>query len=217
VNPVLPGLLTAPPGSHPAGALLAPLTEPDEEGRAGLALDALPPGVALGLLDPRDAPQGVRNACARIGPNWQWRLLHGEGWAVRQGKGPERGDGTRPRLVILDPCRSITLRACAVDLEFDRLTHHVVIAWVLILRTGAWKADAGWAWLTEPAPDGRGRTWARAPRDVGVTRCGQLLAAVPDVDRLDGVRAAAVSDGADGGSVRAAAVLGTDSDESVST
>lgn len=198
----------APPGSDPAGALLAPLTEPDEEGRAGLALDSLPPGVALGVLDPRDAPQGVRNACARIGPFWQWRLLHGEGWAVRQGKGPPRGDGTRPRLAILDPCRSITLRAAAVDSEFDALTHHVVIAWVLILRTGAWKAEAGWAWLTEPAPEGpggagRGRAWARAPRDVGVTRCGTLLAGVPDVTALD--------------SVRAAAVLAADSDQSVST
>lgn len=200
-------LLWAPAGSHPAGALLAPLTEPDEDGRAGLALDALPPGVALGLLDVADAPLGVRNACGRIHDGWAWRLLHGEGYAVRQGKGPPRGDGTRPKLVILEPCRSVTLRACAVDLEFDRLTHHVVIAWVLVLRTGAWKADAGWAWLTEPGMDG-GRTWARAPRDVGVTRATALLRDVAEVDRLDMVRAAAVP---------SEVPAGTDSDESVST
>lgn len=183
------GLLRAPVGSDPAGALLAPLTVPDEEGRCGLDLDALPRGTSHGVLAVADAPQGARNVAAKIAPGWTWRLLDGEGWGVRQGSGPPRGNGTRPKLWILEPCRSVTLRAVAVDEGFPDTSHHAVLGWVFIERTGKWKADLACVWTTEPAPDGRGaarRWWAIPPTEIGVTAAKALLSRPPDGPALLG-------------------------------
>lgn len=178
------GLLPVPPGSDPVDALLAPTrTVIDEDGAAHglLDLDALPRGTTHGVLDVADAPQGARTVANKIADGWTWRLLDGEGWAVRQGKGPPRGSGTRPKLVILEPCQSVTLRAVAVDEWFPDVTHHVVLGWVFVERTGKWKADLACVWTTEPVPGASGRRWwAIPPTPVGVTVAKRLLSGPPD-------------------------------------
>jgi hypothetical protein len=141
------------PGTDPPGAVLAP----DRD-------DELPDGVALGEITLAEAPQGVRTVASKIHGNWVWRLTDGEGVTVRQGKGAPRGSGTRPKLRIMEPCRSVALRAAGPDAGFPDVTHHVIIVWVQLARTGQWKADSAWAWTTEPAPAGDGRAWARPPR-----------------------------------------------------
>ena len=188
--------LLAPLGSDPAGALLAPLTAD-----GGLDLDALPRGTDHGVLDVADAPQGARNVANGIADGWHWRLLDGEGWAVRQGKGPPRGNGSRPKLVILDECRSVTLRAVAVDEGFPDVNHHALLGWVRIERTGTWKADLAWVWSTEPGPTPGRRCWTGT--EVGVTAAKALLGRPPDGAALraavEAARAARVQDGATDG------------------
>lgn len=152
------GALLAPyhlagPGAEPLGAVLAPDSD-----------DELPAGVALGEIEISAAPQGARTVLNRIAPGWQWRLTDGEGVAVRQGKGAPRDSGTRPNLRILDPCRSVALRATGTDEGFPDVQHHVIIFWVQLARTLRWATDGAWAWSSEPAPAGAGRSWARAPR-----------------------------------------------------
>lgn len=180
----------APPGSDPAGALLAPTTAD-----GGLDLAALPHGTGLGECDLASTPQGTRNAVNKIDGSWVWRLLSGEGWAVRQGKGPERPNGTRPKLAILEPCTSIALRAVGLDLEFGRLSHHAVIVWVRLTRTGATAPDGAWMWTSEPGPTGSagagGRVWTSPPRRIGVQACRQVLAQPPDARVVDAALAAA--------------------------
>lgn len=140
-------------GTDPPGAVLAP--EQDDE---------LPDGVDLGEIDLASAPRGARTVAGKIMANWVWRLTLGEGVSVRHGKGPARGDGSRPQVPILDPCRSVALRAVGTDEGFPDMSHHVLIVWVQLVRTGKWSPDGAWAWSTEPAPDGAGRSWARPPR-----------------------------------------------------
>ena len=156
-------------------------------------LDALPPGTCHGELAISDAPQGAREAASKIDDNWTWRLIDGEGWATREGKGPVRDNGTRPKIRILLPCRSVTLRAVGVDQAFPDTTHHVVLAWVYVYERPKWAAEGGWAGTTEPflgqpLPGGRvsiRRGWTAGPRALGVTRCRALLAGPPDVRRLE--------------------------------
>lgn len=140
-------------GSDPAGCVLAPDTEDD-----------LPSGESLGEIETAEAPQGCRSVAGRIHGAWDWRITSGEGVTVRQGKGPARGSGTRPKLRILEPCRSVALRADGTDEAFPFVRHHVVIVWVQPARTGRWGAEGAWAWSCEPAPAGDGRAWARPPR-----------------------------------------------------
>ena len=162
------GALLAPyhlagPGAEPAGAVLAPDSD-----------DELPEGVALGTLRLAEAPQGARTVASKIHRNWVWRLTDGEGVAVRQGKGAPRDSGTRPNLRILEPCRSVALRATGVDEGFPDVQHHVIIVWVQLARTLRWSADEAWAWSTESVcgvgPRGSdgvrpfGRAAQRAPR-----------------------------------------------------
>jgi hypothetical protein len=161
-------------GAEPVGCVLAP----DD-------LDDLPAGVALGEIAITDAPQGCRSVAAKIDRNWVWRLTDGEGVALRQGKGAPRGSGTRPKLAILDPCRSVALRAAGVDEGFPDATHHVIIVWVQILRTGKWAADGAWAWSTAPAPSGPGRAWQRPPRRwKAITEVAGLLYGPPSAERV---------------------------------
>jgi hypothetical protein len=149
--------------------------------------------VAHGEVELDAAPQGCRSIAAKIDANWIWRITDGEGVALRQGKGAPRGSGTRPKLAILDPCRSVALRAAGVDEGFPDVTHHVVIVWVQLARTLKWSADSAWAWTTEPVVgvgSGRpfGRVWALPPRrwrtitDVAavlaVPPCAQVMAAL---------------------------------------
>lgn len=158
----------AAPGSEPVGCVLAP----DDE-------DDLPQGYARGEIALADAPQGCRSVATKIDRNWVWRITDGEGVALREGKGPPRGSGTRPKLKILDPCRSVALRAVGVDEGFPDLAHHVVIVWVQIMRTGRWKAESAWAWSTEPAPAGSGRSWVRPPRRWSTVGAVAALLYVP--------------------------------------
>jgi hypothetical protein len=174
VTPDGSGLLVAGPGCDPPGALLAPL---HTDGT--VHLDALPRGTRHGEIPISHAPQGARNVAARVSAEWCWRLVDGEGWALRQGSGPSRGNGTRPKLAILDPCRTVTLRAVCPDAAFPDVTHHVVLGWVLTYRSGKWKAETAVAWSTEPRPGG-GRWWSIAPTDIGVTRAKELLSDAPD-------------------------------------
>jgi hypothetical protein len=161
-------------GAEPAGTVLAP----DDD-------DDLPEGVALGEVEIGQAPQGVRTVANRVHPDWTWRLTDGEGVAVRQGKGAPRGSGTRPKLRILEPCRSVALRATGADAGFPDVQHHAVIVWVQLVRTGAWKADCAWAWTTEPAPAGDGRSWARPPRRWStVGQVAALLYGAASADRM---------------------------------
>lgn len=205
-DPTLPSVppLAALETDPVTGYILAPLHWSEDHKSATLALDALPRGTAHGPLDPAgpswaDAPQGARNAATKIDGNWIWRLVSGEGWAVRQGKGAERSDGTRPKLQILEPCATVTLRAVGVDEAFPAVTHHVVLAWVRLDRTGSWKAEAGWAGSTEPflgdpLPGGRvaiRRCWSAGPRRIGVQACRRVLAAAPDARVIDAALAAA--------------------------
>lgn len=170
------------PGTDPAGwdggsAVLAP----DDD-------DELPDGVALGEIEIGQAPQGVRTVASKIHAEWTWRLTDGEGVTVRQGKGAPRGNGTRPKLAILEPCRSVALRAVGPDEGFPDVQHHGVIVWVQLVRTGAWKADSAWAWTTEPAPcptEGAGRCCARPPRRWStVGEVAALLCGPPCADRM---------------------------------
>lgn len=180
------------------GYILAPLVT-GADGKVSLNLDALSRGIVRGVLDVADAPQGARNAAAKIDGKWVWRLVRGEGWAVREGKGPERSNGTRPRLTILEPCASVTLRAVGIDVAFPDTTHHVVLAWVRLTRGNAWKAEAGWAGSTEPSaglpiPGGRiaiRRGWTAGPRRIGVTACRGVLAVPPDARVIETALAAA--------------------------
>lgn len=168
------------PGTDPPGAVLAP--DDDHE---------LPEGVALGEITFAEAPQGVRTVASKIHPDWVWRLTDGEGVVIRQGKGAPRGSGTRPKLRILEPCRSVALRAVAVDAGFLHVSHHGVIVWVQLARTSAWKADSAWAWSTEPAPAGDGRSWARPPRRwTTVGQVAALLSGPPSADRMAELHAA---------------------------
>jgi hypothetical protein len=173
-----------PLGSDPPGALLAALNADGD-------LLGLPVGSAHGEIDLADAPRGTRAVASKIVEGWEWRLTSGEGWALRQGKGPTRGDGTRPRLTILEPCRSVALRAVGVDEAFPDALVHVVIVWVQITRTGKWSADDGWAWSSEPAigaGSGRpfGRQWARPPRQfAAIGGPASLLTVAPSVRALD--------------------------------
>lgn len=173
----------APAGSDPAGALLAPLTT-GADGKTALHLDGLPDGHDLGELAVADAPQGCRNVAAHIADGWSWRLRDGEGWVCREGKGPVRSNGTRPKLRILEPCRSVSLRACAVDPEFEVVTHYVVIVWVQLTRTKRWTCEYAHAWSTEPAPTG-GRWASRLGITLGRDPCGALLAEAPSAYALD--------------------------------
>jgi hypothetical protein len=161
--------------SDPPGALLAPLTAD-----GNVDLDALPHGT---VVEDAELPRGAALVANKIAPGWQWRACHGEGWRLGQGYGPPRGDGSRPQLAILDPCRSVTLRAVAIDPAFDMITHHVLIGWVCTERGGKWKPDLAAAWSVEPRPDGRGRgRWTtRLSLSLGLSACSALLAAPPDV------------------------------------
>jgi hypothetical protein len=143
-------------------------------------LDDLPTGVALGDLDPADAPRGAAAVLARVHPAWSWRLLSGEGWCLRQGYGARRRDNTRPKISILEPAHTISLRAVAFDPAFLDVAHHVAIVWTLIHRTGRRTVDTAVAWSTAPNPDGRGRGWQPAPREVGLAACAALLQREPD-------------------------------------
>ena len=182
------GALLAPyrlaePGSDPPGCVLAPDREDD-----------LPPGAAFGEIALDAAPQGCRTVVAQIADGWEWRLTDGEGVAQRQGKGPARGNGTRPKLAIMEPCRSVALRAAGVDAAFPDVLVHVVIVWARIERTGKWAPDGAWAWSSEPAPGGVGRAWARPPRrfdTIGVPVC--LLGVAPSALVLDVLRVGIVA------------------------
>ena len=104
---------------------------------------------------------------------------------MRSGKGPPRGDGSRPRVPILDPCASVALRAIGTDEGFPYVLHHAVIVWVQLVRTGRWSTDGAWAWSTEPAPAGDGRSWARPPRRwATVGQVAALLHGPPSADRM---------------------------------
>jgi hypothetical protein len=176
---LLTGYSLAGAGAEPIGCVLAPDNDDD-----------LPRGIAFGEIDPADAPKGCRDVAARIDGNWIWRLTDGEGVAVRQGKGAPRGSGTRPKLKILDPCRSVCLRASGQDEGFPDVWHHVVISWVQIERTGKWSADAAWAWSTEPSPDGEGRAWARPPRQWStVGAVAALLYGPPSAETMAALHA----------------------------
>lgn len=208
VDPVATVAFTpAPAGSEPAGALLAPMgAYVRADGTVGtfVLLDDLPAGYPCGEIDVADAPQGARTVAGKIHESWVWRLLDGEGWTVRQGRGPARDSGTRPRIHILERCRSVSLRAVAVDPAFGELTHHVVLVWVQVLRTGTWKADLAYVWTTEPAPGPDGRRWWHVPpTEVGVTAVKALLSRVPDGPELarcvEAARAARVQDGSPDG------------------
>lgn len=156
--------------------------------------DELPDGVSFGELALADAPQGCRTVVGGIEANWVWRLTDGEGVAVRQGKGAPRGSGVRPKLRILEPCRSVALRCVGVDQGFPDVSHHVVAVWVFIERTGKWKIDRGWLASSEPSacqteggPTGRG--WAHPPAEVGLAACRAVLAGPPDAAVVDAVYA----------------------------
>ena len=195
------GPLLAPLGSDPAGALLAPLTRRTRTGGPGSISTRCRAGPVTDCSTSRTrrrvrAPWQTRS----IG-GWVWCLLDGEGWAVRQGKGPPRGNGSRPQLAILDECRSVTLRAVAVDEGFPDVNHHALLGWVRIERTGKWKADLAWVWSTEPSPTPGRRWWMGT--EVGVTAAKALLSRPPDGAALraavEAARAARVQDGAGDG------------------
>lgn len=155
-------------------------------------LDDLPLGRPLGEIPVADAPLGVRNVATKIHENWVWRVCSGEGLAIRQAFGPERGDGTRPKLSVLEPCDTISIRARADDPVFPCNSHHVVIVWTRVHRTGKRSPEGAWAWTCEPHPEGAGRrAWQRAPRQVGVTSAAALLAGPPDDGELGLAYAAA--------------------------
>lgn len=156
--------------------------------------DELPEGVSFGELALADAPQGCRTVVGGIDGNWVWRLTDGEGVAVRQGKGAPRGSGVRPKLRILEPCRSVALRCVGVDQAFPDVSHHMVAVWVHIERTGKWKIDRAWLWSTEArygmcsgAP--RGRAWVHPPAEVGLAACRAVLHGLPDAAVVDAVYA----------------------------
>jgi len=206
VDPVATVAFTpAPMGSEPAGALLAPMgAYVKADGTVGtfVLLDDLPAGYSCGQIDVADAPQGARTVAGKVDDGWSWRLLDGEGWTVRQGKGPARDSGTRPKIAILEECRSVSLRAVAIDPAFPDVSHHVVLVWVQVRRTGKWSPDIAAVWTSEPVigvGSGRpfGRCWAVPPTEVGVTAAKALLSAPPDGKALAGVVAAAVAARAD--------------------
>ena len=178
----------APAGSEPDGALHAPMgAYVKADGTVGtfVLLDDLPAGYACGEIETGQAPQGARTVAGRIHHDWVWRLLDGEGWTVRQGKGPARDSGTRPKIAILERCRSVSLRAVGIDEAFPDLSHHVVLSWVQVLRTGTWSPDVAAVWTTEPVlgvGSGRpfGRHWAIGPTQVGVSAAKALLSLAPD-------------------------------------
>ena len=155
-------------------------------------LDDLPRGTHLGEIALADAPQGVRNVANKIDANWVWRIVSGEGLAIRQAYGTPRGDGTRPQLRVLEPCDTISIRARADDPVFPCNTLHVVIVWTRLERTNKRAPDGAWAWSCEPHPQGdERRAWSRPPRRVGVTAAGALLASPPDELELAAVYLAA--------------------------
>jgi hypothetical protein len=202
VDPVATVAFTpAPVGSEPADALLAPMgAYVKADGTVGtfVLLDDLPAGYSCGEIDVAAAPQGARTVANAVDDGWSWRLLDGEGWTVRQGKGPARGSGTRPKISILEECRSVSLRAVGLDPAFEQVSHHAVLVWVQVLRTGKWSPDTAAVWSTEPAPgEPARRWWAVPPTEVGVSAVKALLSAPPDAKALAGVVAAAVAARAD--------------------
>jgi hypothetical protein len=155
-------------------------------------LDDLVPGVDLGEIALADAPLGVRNAATKIADNWVWRVVSGEGRAIRQAYGDPRGDGTRPQLRVLEPCDTVSIRAQADDPAFPANRLHVAIVWTRIERTAKRAPEGAWVWTCEPHPDGDGRrAWSRAPRRVSVTAARDLLAGPPDDQQLEIVYVAA--------------------------
>lgn len=171
-------MMTVPPG-YAVDPVCGHVHAPDR-------LDDLPRGTDLGEIDLADAPRGVRTLAAKIDANWVWRIVLGEGWAVRQGYGPPRDSGTRPKVSTLVPCASVSLRAVGVDQAFPAVSHHVVACWVRPAEIEKWKAEEGWYWSTEPrADDGRRRWIHRLVTSLGVARCGAILAGPPDAARID--------------------------------
>ena len=167
------GFVRVPPGSDPPDVHLA---------HAGI--DDLPVGVWHGEMAPDELPKGPGDALGGSVNGWEIRLVHGAGYALREGKGPPRGDGTRPKLKILEPCTSITLRAVGFDPEWDDVTHHVVIGWCRVARTGKSGPELAWAWSSEPTLGlgslrPFGRTFRRNPRLLGLAAASALLAGPP--------------------------------------
>jgi hypothetical protein len=164
------GFTPVPLGSDPQEAYLAPES-----------LDDLPRGVFHGEMPPDELPAGPGSALAQAGGGWSVRMLGGVGWALREGKGPPRADGTRPKLRILEPCTTVTLRAVGIDPEWDDVTHHVVIGWARVARTGKSGPYVSYVWSTEPAlgvESGRpfGRVMRRNPRALSLALAGEILA-----------------------------------------
>jgi len=165
------GFTPVPLGSDPQAAYLAPEL-----------LDELPAGVFHGEMSPDDLPKGPGTAVAHAADGWEVRMIGGAGWALREGKGPPRDSGTRPKLKILEPCTTITLRAVGIDPEWDDVTHHVLIAWCRIARTGKSGPDVAFVWSTEPTfgatslGSGFGRVMRRNPRAVSLGLAAQILA-----------------------------------------
>jgi hypothetical protein len=174
------GFEPVPLGSDPPDAYLAPhRTYRDAAGKAHdeLCLDDLPRGVWHGRMAPDELPTGPGTALAHAAGGWTVRMISGIGWALREGKGPPRDNGTRPKLRILEPCTTITLRAVGFDDEWDDVTHHVVISWCRIARTGKSGPDVAFAWSSEPNLNaGAPRVFRRNPRPVSLSLAGQLLA-----------------------------------------
>lgn len=165
------GFAPVPLGSDPPNAYLAP-----EQ------LDELPRGVFHGEMAPDELPAGPGTALAHAAGGWTVHMISGAGWALREGKGPPRDSGTRPKLKILEPCTTITLRAVGFDDEWDDVTHHVLIGWCRVARTGKSGPDIAFVWSTEPTfgmCSGRrngGRVMRRNPRAVSLRLAGQILA-----------------------------------------
>jgi hypothetical protein len=164
------GFVPVPLGSDPPDAYLAP-----EQ------LDDLPRGTFHGEMRLDELPAGPGSAAADAGGGWTVRVVGGAGWAVREGKGPPRDNGTRPKLKILEPCTTVTLRAVGIDPEWDDVTHHVLIGWCRIARTGKSASHLAFVWSTEPTfgmTSGRpfGRTYRRNPRAVPLALACEILA-----------------------------------------
>jgi len=174
------GFVPVPLGSDPPDAYLAPTrTYRDAAGRAHdeLWLDDLPRGVWHGEMALDELPAGPGSAASDAGGGWTVRVIGGAGWALREGKGPPRGDGTRPKLKILEPCTTITLRAVGFDPEWDDVTHHLVIGWCRIARTGKSGPFVAFVWSSEPNLDaGAPRVFRRNARAVSLAVACEILA-----------------------------------------
>jgi hypothetical protein len=166
------GFTPVPLGSDPQEAYLAP-----EQ------LDDLPAGVWHGEMALDELPAGPGSAATDAGGGWAVRVIGGAGWALREGKGPPRDNGTRPKLKILEPCTTITLRAVGIDPEWDDVTHHVLIAWCRVARTGKSGPSLCFVWSTEPSMHSAtrttscvGRVMRRNPRSVSLALACETLA-----------------------------------------